>query len=202
MPEGPIDHFEERLGTPPWPADFKEFSNRYDFGRLTLGLVHFSGNGHYLDDLVMRNGHPGRPSELLLLAGSDPYLILLNLRGGGVLALDNELGWDAAIPVARTFELFMRGIGTMAEARARRAAPPSLARTIAASVGVPDSPYWLMWARPQIHMRRTDPTLHEAVATLALLWTDDGFLPPVRRGSSRSHGRFPDRVRSSSPRTT
>lgn len=147
VPEGTIDHFEERLGTPPWPADFKEFLNRFDFGRLTLGPVHFCGNGHYLDDLVRRNGHVGRPSELMVIAGSDPYLILLNLRDGSVLALDNELAWEAARPVARTFELFMRGLATMAEARARRAAPPSLAKTIAADVGVPDSPYWLTLAR-------------------------------------------------------
>ena len=45
LPEETIDYFEERLGTTPWPADFKEFLNRYDFGRLTLGLVHFCGNG-------------------------------------------------------------------------------------------------------------------------------------------------------------
>lgn len=147
LPEETIDYFEERLGTQPWPADFKEFLSRYDFGRLTLGLVHFCGNGQYLNDLVRFNGSRGRPSDLLLIAGSDPHLILLSLKDGSVLALDNELGWEAAVPVARTFELFMRGIGTLAEARARRAAPPSLAKTIAASVGVPDSPYWLTWVR-------------------------------------------------------
>ncbi len=147
LPEGTIDHFEERLCTPPWPADFREFLNRYDFGRLTLGPVAFCGNGHYLNDLVTLNGRRGRPSELLVIASSDPHLILLNLKDGSVLALDNELGWEAAMPVARTFELFMRGLGTMAEARVRRAAPPSLAKTIAAGVGVPDSPYWLTLVR-------------------------------------------------------
>jgi len=147
LPEGTIDHFEERLGTQPWPADFKEFLNRYDFGRLTLGPVHFCGNGQYLNDLVRLNGDSSRPSELLVIAGSDPHLILLNLKDGSVLALDNELDWEGARPVARTFELFMRGLGTMAEARARRAAPPSLAKTIAADVGVPDSPYWLTLVR-------------------------------------------------------
>jgi hypothetical protein len=147
LPEDTIGYFEERLGTPPWPADFKEFLKRYDFGRLELGLVHFCGNGQYLDGLIRFNSYGGRPPDLMLIASSDPHLILLNLKDGSVLALDNELGWEEAILVARTFELFMRGIGTLAEARARRAAPPSLASTVAACVGVPDSPYWLTWVR-------------------------------------------------------
>jgi hypothetical protein len=65
LPEGTIYHFEERLGTQPWPAEFKEFLNRYDFGRLTLGPVHFCGNGNYLSDLVRLNSDSSPPSELL-----------------------------------------------------------------------------------------------------------------------------------------
>lgn len=147
LPKETIGYFEARVGTPPWPVDFKELLNRYDFGQLTLGLVHFCGNGHYLNDLVKLNGNRDRPSDLLLIAVSDPHLILLNLKQGSVLALDNGLDWGAAVPIARTFELFMRGIGTLAEARARREATPSLAETIAACVGVPDSRYWLTWVR-------------------------------------------------------
>ena len=146
LPEGTIDHFEERLGAP-LPSDFRRFLEAYDFGRLTLGLVAFCGNGHYLSHLDVLNSRRGRPSELLVIANSDPYLILLNLKDGSVLALDNELSWEAAMPAALTFELFMRGLGTMAEARARRAAPASLAKEIAADVGVPESPYWLTLVR-------------------------------------------------------
>jgi hypothetical protein len=147
LPEETIARFEERLGTLPWPAEFREFLCRYDFGDLTLGLVHFCGNGRYLDSLAMFNSSPRRPPELLVVASSDPHLILLNLDDGSVLALANDLGWDATMPVARDFELFMRGLATMAEARARRAAPPSLAKAIAAEVGAPESPYWLTWVR-------------------------------------------------------
>lgn len=148
LPEEAIEDFETRLG---WrlPADFRALLQAYDFGDLTLGLVQFCGSGRYLQDLLAFNAHPGRPAHLLLVAGSDPHLILLDLADGRVLALDNELGWEAAIPAARTFELFMRGLGTLAQARYRGvgAAPASLATAIAAEVGVPDSPYWLTWVR-------------------------------------------------------
>ena len=82
-----------------------------------------------------------------MIAGSDPYLILLNLSDGSILALDNERGWEAAMPITRTFELFMRGLGTMAESRARRAVPSALAKKIATDVGAPDSPHWLTLVR-------------------------------------------------------
>lgn len=161
LPEEAIDDFEERIG---WdlPADFRALLQAFDFGDLTLGLVQFCGNGRYLQGLLEFNGfagplqglrradgQSGRPDHLLLIAGSDPHLILLDLTDGRVLALDNELGWDAAIPVARTFELFVRGLGTMAQARYRGvgAAPASLAEAIAAEVGVPHSPYWATLVR-------------------------------------------------------
>lgn len=82
-----------------------------------------------------------------MIANSDPYVILLNLKHGSLLALDNELGWERAMPAARSFELFIRGLGTMAEARVRRAAPPSLANAIAVDVGVPNAPYWVTMVR-------------------------------------------------------
>jgi len=146
LPEATIDYFEEGLGVS-LPADFRAFLNAYDLGRLTLGPVAFCGNGQYLKHLSALNDNDSRPAELLVIANSDPYLILLNLKGGGVLALDHELGWEAVMPIARTFELFIRGLGTMSEARARRAAPASLAQAIAADAGVSYSPYWLTLVR-------------------------------------------------------
>ena len=127
---------------------FREAIESYDFGWLTIGPVAFCATGDYLRMLVRRNeGLPWwdegqRPPDLISIAGSDPYDILLDVAQGSVRAFDGELGWRTSTLVARDFTTYLRGLGTAwllaRDAEDRRA----FAGDLATEVGAEDHLYW------------------------------------------------------------
>ncbi|NVE01908.1 SMI1/KNR4 family protein [Massilia sp. BJB1822] len=131
-----------------FPNDFKDMLKKFNFGNLTIGPIAFCNNGNYLKELIELNisnswwGEGFRPPNLLLIANSDPYGILLNVKNNNVLALDPELGWKSAKLIAKDFEKYIRGIGTIMLRRSN-SDKTNLAKEVLIDVGSNDSAYWL-----------------------------------------------------------
>lgn len=101
------------------PKDFRRIISLYDFGNLTIGPISFCVAGNYASQLVEYNkevtwwGNGLRPVNLIMIANSDPYAIVLNTMNGKVVALDPELGLEKATKVSGSSETFIRGIGSI-----------------------------------------------------------------------------------------
>ena len=81
-------------------------------------------------------GSGARPSDVLLIANSDPYAVLLNSKAGIVSAFKHCASWnDALIVVADAFELFMRGLGTTFLERNEQGRNSFLADEVSIEVG-------------------------------------------------------------------
>lgn len=147
-----LEAFESTMGVK-LPISFREIVKSYDFGRLTIGPVAFCNGGDYLVELKKINsivpwwGGDLRPNSLLMVANSDPFAILINLDDGEVLAMDVELGWQKAQSIARSFDLFVKGIGTTMLRRDRNVDPDVLSKGISAEVGSVEQAYWLQLAK-------------------------------------------------------
>lgn len=122
------------------PGDFKFFLERYDFGNLTIGPVYFSVSGYYVRDVIRMTEALCLPRGLLFIAGSDPDDFALNLISGEILLLDREVLKIGPV-VARSFEGFLRGVGT---AMLRRGEGDNhvLAASIAREVASQDERFW------------------------------------------------------------
>jgi hypothetical protein len=113
-----------------FPAPFTRLVKRYDFGHFTVGPIQFCQSGDYVGKLVAMNGMNqhlvpwwgtgARPQHHVLIAYSDPYGILLHTDTARVGAFDHESAWHLSeMIVARDFEAFVRGIGTVFIERAK-----------------------------------------------------------------------------------
>lgn len=135
------------------PTSFRELVKEYDFGKLTIGPVVFCNAGDYVGELTKLNtkvawwGTGSRPANLLMVANSDPFAILLNLESGEVLAMDAERGWRASVVIARSFDLFVRGVGTTMLVRNQAVDRAALGRSVASEVETSEEPYWLQLAK-------------------------------------------------------
>jgi hypothetical protein len=135
------------------PAAFRALVREYDFGNLTIGPIVFCNTGDYLGELTKLNteiawwGAGARPTNLLMVANSDPFVVLLNLENGAVLAMDIERGWQAANIVASGFDLFVMGVGTTMLRRNESSDRAALARDVLSDVKGADLPYWLQLAK-------------------------------------------------------
>lgn len=119
----PITFYERLLGLS-FPVDFVELTRRFDFGYLTIGPIAFCNNGDYFDYLIKMNHRDSdagnawwdgdsRPTDTIMVAGSDPYSIIFDTRRGFVFAfVDGERFSDSSILVAGSFSSFIRGLGT------------------------------------------------------------------------------------------
>jgi hypothetical protein len=157
--ESPVDvsvlvAAEEKLGIK-LPREFTEYIARFDFGRLTIGPVAFGSGGDYLKELIETNQHfcwwggGKRPDNLLMVGNSDPYVLLLNASSGEILAMDRESEWTKAPPIARHFDLFVRGLGTVMLGRGDLGdvERERLAELVSSDAGGRDSGFWLSLAR-------------------------------------------------------
>ena len=146
-----LDTFERSMNLS-LPTAFRKVVKDYDFGRLTIGPVVFCNTGDYLGELTKLNTKvvwwrtDSRPTNLLMVANSDPFPILLNLETGEVLAMDVERGWQASRTIARNFDLFVKGVGTTMLGRNQSAERAALGRSVASEVGSPEQPFWLQLA--------------------------------------------------------
>ncbi|MFO0968173.1 MAG: hypothetical protein U0793_21665 [Gemmataceae bacterium] len=139
-----------------FPSSFADAASHFDFGRFTIGPVAFCNTGDYFAWLVKVNentsshahpwwGEAQRPHDLIMIANSDPYAILLNVNTGQVLALLHGDVWaKGAFVVARDFDVFFRGLATVLLQRRPGGENEGLARKVAAAVGVePENAFWL-----------------------------------------------------------
>lgn len=101
------------------PLDFKKFISKYNLDEFSLGSIAF-GSGNYLNQISELNsennfnnwwGCGERPRNLLLFAYNDPYSIVIDCISGEIEAFTSE---DNRTKVASNFNLFFRGIGTVA----------------------------------------------------------------------------------------
>ncbi|WP_426990880.1 hypothetical protein ACKI2N_032100 [Cupriavidus sp. 30B13] len=130
------------------PEKFCQMLARFDFGRLTIGPIAFCGSGDYGRELLSLNedvhwwGAGARPKNLLMVANSDPFAILLDIDTEAVYAMDPELGWEKAVQIAADFERFVRGVGTAFLCRGRGNASDDLAQSIRLGVQGHDLGFW------------------------------------------------------------
>lgn len=142
-----VDHVETSLATR-LPRELRDFLCRYDLGSLTIGPIVFGVDCSYLGNVIEWNtntrwwGIGQRPAELLMIAISDPFALLLNTRTGGVLAMDTERSWQDAPIIATSFCTFFRGIGTVMLSRNATVDHVELARAVSVIVGSGDVAFW------------------------------------------------------------
>lgn len=107
------------------PEHFKSILQQFDLGEFTIGPIAFCNMGNFFAWIVENNrddvpnesrwwGSAKRPSDLLLIANSDPYAVLMNNTTGGISVFKHGDSWrDTQIIVADNFALFLRGLGTV-----------------------------------------------------------------------------------------
>jgi len=104
------------------PESFREVLLLYDFGELNVGNIWFGQMGDYIEFLKSFNGPDAstpwwgqgiRPKDHILVATTDGYIILLNTAYGSVVAYLRFEDWSANRRIADTFELLVRGAGTV-----------------------------------------------------------------------------------------
>ena len=105
------------------PESLRSMILEYDFGDLTLGGVWFGRKETYLEYLVKYNTYregflnwwddTDRPTNLLVVADSDGYVILVNTGTGQIVAFDRNESYDKIQVVASNFKLFFQGVATM-----------------------------------------------------------------------------------------
>lgn len=136
-----------------FPADFRMLISVYDFGNLTIGPIAFCASGDYSNELFEYNekvswwGDGPRPVNLIMVANSDPYAIVLNVESGEVLAIDPDLGLEKASMIAESFESFVRGVGSVFLLRNAVDDKEILAKSIHDFVGSHDIDFWSVLAK-------------------------------------------------------
>lgn len=80
-----------------------------------------------------------RPSNLIMVASSDPWILLLHCVTGQVLAYDCEAGSPTARPIASDFTHLLRGLATVELASGDQVSSQAFFESVADSVGQPES---------------------------------------------------------------
>jgi hypothetical protein len=102
------------------PESFKNLILKYEFGTFALGGIFFGNVRRYDDFLLKMNltpehpwwGKGERPSNWLLVAGTDGYVVLLEVDTGTLSAYLRDESWEQSQQIAADFELFIRASGT------------------------------------------------------------------------------------------
>lgn len=141
-----IDRVQEQLNAV-LPEDFQSVLRQFDLGSFTIGPIAFCNTGDYLSWTIDNNrdgsaneypwwGSETRPSDVLLIANSDPYAVLLNCVTGAVSVLEHGTSWsDGSIVVAENLEGFLRGLGTVFLKRSDEGDNSALADDVSIEVG-------------------------------------------------------------------
>jgi hypothetical protein len=104
------------------PDEFVEFIRTYDIDDFSLCNISFGSGKNYLSRLIELNegnnlNHwwigSSRPHGIIVIALSDPYTILLNTINEQVYAITDESTMNGWLSVAKSFTLFIRGIGSI-----------------------------------------------------------------------------------------
>jgi hypothetical protein len=102
------------------PAEFREIASTYDLAGLELGGVVFGDESEFAEFLRNQIAEPeatwgpsGRPPDLLLLGGSDGYLVLLDCSTGEVSAHLRDAPPAERRVVAADFGIFFRALATL-----------------------------------------------------------------------------------------
>ncbi|SCC12963.1 hypothetical protein GA0061071_106175 [Kosakonia oryzendophytica] len=125
-------------------GDFLAFLSRYDLDHFSLGNIAFGTGEDYLAQVIALNQSeafnrwwPGvsRPEGIIVIALSDPYTLLLNTLNQRVYAITSEPTAADDDPVADSFALFIRGVGSLF----LQAAHP---QEVASAVGAVNLAFW------------------------------------------------------------
>lgn len=136
-----------------FPSDFRRIISTYDFGNFTIGPIAFCATGDYGRELIEYNqsvawwGEGLRPANLIMIANSDPYAIILDVSSGEILAIDPEVGASRANAVASSFDAFVRGVGSVFLLRNNFNNKEALAQSINDIVGSHDNDFWSFLAK-------------------------------------------------------
>lgn len=148
MGQADFDRVESALACK-LPRSYREVASRINFGHFTLGAIQFgSGRLVQAEELIAQNaddpwwGAGDRPIDLLSVGGGDPYVILLRLSDGAILAFDGELSWRTSHVVASNIEMFLRGLGTAYFLRLDKAASAIDPDLLNRSVGGDSPEFW------------------------------------------------------------
>lgn len=105
-----------------FPEDFVDITEEYDFGNFAIGNIEFGYKEDYFQRLIKINNAPefnqwwqgsDRPSQIVLIAISDPYSILLDCRSGAIYAMLSDDEWLIWREVSVNFEAFVRCVGSI-----------------------------------------------------------------------------------------
>jgi len=136
-----------------FPSDFRRLISEYDFGNLTIGPIAFCASGDYQGELLDFNectrwwGSGERPANLIMIANSDPFAILLDVDTGEVLSMDAELGLHKSTVVSKTFENFLGGIGTTILLRNNVDEKEILAKSVHDAISSQSLGFWISLAK-------------------------------------------------------
>lgn len=131
------------------PVSFRKYISKFDFGNFTLGPVVFCATGDYLHEVLVYNevvgwwGDCERPKNLIMIANSDPFVILLSCEKGEVFASNSSEQGDEKHIIASDFDRFIRGVGTVLIERGGASDREELAKCIHSEVGSEYLSYWL-----------------------------------------------------------
>jgi len=136
------------------PDHFVQIALTYELGGLELGGVVFGDETDFSTFLLRQIAQPqaswgalARPPELLLLGGSDGYLIMLDCSDGKVLACLRDAALEDRRVVASDFSKFFRGLATLF-LEDEVSDPDAFAGELAAATGSdPQGEFWPHRAR-------------------------------------------------------
>ncbi|SRR5258705_149743 len=133
-----------------FPQSFRQLVLQYDFGDLTLGGVVFGTTGDYGSYLRQNNlnsdfpwWRQGKRPPYIVVAGTDGYEILISLTTGEICAFLRTEEWTNNQRIAKDFELFVRGSGTVYLARKTAGDKRDFGIKVSREVGgITDYPFW------------------------------------------------------------
>lgn len=122
--KSPISNLEssEKTLHVKFPSDFVSFLKKYDVDNFSLGNVAFGSGGDYLDKIIALNDKDNfshwwvgndRPKDIVVIALSDSYTILLNTIDCKIYAITSEEKLIDREPIAIDFNTFIRGVGSL-----------------------------------------------------------------------------------------
>ncbi|CRL65556.1 hypothetical protein [Proteus vulgaris] len=97
------------------PDDFTSFISLYNLDNFSLFNISFGCGEDYLERLFMLNSPNEftqwwtgnkRPENMIVIALSDPYTLLLNTQTGNVFAMTSETPMDSFEHIAANFFVF------------------------------------------------------------------------------------------------
>jgi hypothetical protein len=107
----------------PLPDPFRDVLKIWDFGNLSLAGFRFSVNEKYADAIAKMNANQSgewwadredenRPRSLIMIAQSDPYVLLLDLNSGDILAFTSTMGSQNHRVIAHDLHMLLRALGS------------------------------------------------------------------------------------------